>query len=182
MSTIKYMVKARAPPRRASVAVAPPMFPPTFWVSLIACLAVVLAVMTMSSLRAPHHHIDAQPYALRHATPFHTTPVRTTHVHTLPARSMPIRSDTSYRTIGFLTSRGATQPSQILPLYGAHAPHRRHRHNYHTVSDAREHLSVRLPVLYNNRDCTDEVACEELLGSEVVRVHGQNEDFTVTLY
>jgi hypothetical protein len=145
--------------------------------AVAACLLVVVSLSLASvfwTTPRPSHAPHA-PHALHHRS----------HSITLhpPARPLPIpRLDTAYRTLGFLTSRGLRQPAQVLPLYGAHAPHRRHRFNYYTLSDSRAHLSVRLPVLFRNRDCTDEVACDELFGGEVVRVHGQDDDFTVTLY
>ena len=84
--------------------------------------------------------------------------------------------------IGFLTSRELAD-SLIMPLFGERAPFRRHRYNYYTVNDPRNSLSeVKLPVYHNERDCTDEVACDEIYSGDIVRVHGYDSAFTVVIY
>ena len=89
------------------------------------------------------------------------------------------------RKIGFLTGQDAQEDGgalTILPLFGSPAPLRRHRWNYHTVTDSRQAESmVQLPVEFKERRCTDEVACEEAYDGDVVHVHGRG-PFKITMY
>lgn len=107
------------------------------------------------------------------------------HVHSLMPRPRvhvhPHASD-SFRKIGFLTSRELAD-SVILPLFGEPAPYRRHRWNYYTITDTQQSLSsVKLPVMYRDRSCVDEVACDEIYTGDIVRVHGYESPFVVHVY
>ena len=88
----------------------------------------------------------------------------------------------NFRKIGFLTSREMADPI-IMPLFGEPAPYRRHRHNYYTVNDTHNTLSaVNLPLYHKDRDCTDEVACDEIYSGDLVRVHGYESPFVAEVY
>lgn len=94
----------------------------------------------------------------------------------------PTQRPDTYRKIGFLTSRELAD-SIFLPLFGQPAPYRRHRWNYYTITDTHQLLSsVKLPVIYRDRNCVDEVACEEIYDGDVVRVHGYSSPFVVHVY
>jgi len=107
------------------------------------------------------------------------------HIHSLMSTPRvhphPHASD-SFRKIGFLTSRELAD-SVILPLFGERAPYRRHRWNYYTMTDTQQSLSsVKLPVMYRDRSCVDEVACDEIYTDDIVRVHGYESPFVVHVY
>tara|TARA_B100000676_G_C18002329_1_gene801615 strand:+ start:1056 stop:1547 length:492 start_codon:yes stop_codon:yes gene_type:complete len=88
----------------------------------------------------------------------------------------------SFRKIGFLQSRELAD-SIMLPLFGDRAPYRRNRWNYYTITDTHQNLSsVNLPVIYKDRSCVDEVACDELYTNDVVKVHGYDSPFVVHIY
>lgn len=115
-----------------------------------------------------HEHIDDH----RHPLPLMTGPRGHYHPH----------GHERFRKIGFLTSRELAD-SVILPLFGEPAPYRRHRWNYYTMTDAHQSLSsVKLPVMYRDRSCVDEVACDEIYTGDVVRVHGYEAPFVVEVY
>ena len=87
-----------------------------------------------------------------------------------------------FRKIGFLTSRELSD-AIILPLFADNAPYRRHRWNYYTINDTNQEISaVRLPVMFKDRDCMDEVACDEAYSGDHMRVHGYATAFTVYIY
>ena len=106
------------------------------------------------------------------------------HIHSLSrsrVHSHPHGTE-SFRKIGFLTSRELSD-SIILPLFGEPSPYRRHRWNYYTMTDTHQSLSsVKLPVMYRERSCVDEVACDEIYTEDIVRVHGYDSPFVVHVY
>lgn len=125
--------------------------------------------------RSPHHPL------LYH--PPHNPILLDRHPDHIPPRvhSHPHGAD-SFRKIGFLTSRELAD-SVILPLFGEAAPYRRHRWNYYTMTDTHQSLSsVKLPVMYRERSCVDEVACDEIYTGDIVRVHGYESPFVVHVY
>ena len=92
--------------------------------------------------------------------------------------------DTTYRQIGILTPKGKHNSHQshthILPLLGRPLFTSRSKWQYYTMTDKTN--SIKLPIIYNGRSCTNEYGCDELLGGEDVFVQGYNESFTVTKY
>lgn len=131
-----------------------------------------------SCQRATHEHASlVDPILLdRHPDHIHSFPVFRPRVHSHP------HGTDSFRKIGFLTSREIAD-SVILPLFGEPAPYRRHRWNYYTMTDTNQSLSsVKLPVMYRERSCVDEVACDEIYTGDIVRVHGYESPFVVHVY
>jgi hypothetical protein len=124
--------------------------------------------------------VDYHPILLDQPPPtipdHHHPPLSRPRVHSHP------HGTDSFRKIGFLTSRELAD-SVILPLFGEPAPYRRHRWNYYTVTDTQQSLSsVKLPVVYRDRICVNEVACDEIYTGDIVRVHGYESPFVVHVY
>lgn len=70
------------------------------------------------------------------------------------------------------------QHDTILPLYGEASQTRRGRYFYYTISNG-----IKLSLQHKNRDCLDEVACEELFDGEEVLVEDLGQElWTVKLY
>ena len=61
------------------------------------------------------------------------------------------------------------------PLYVS-----RNKWQYYTMTDKTN--SIKLPISYKGRSCTNEYGCDELLGGEHVYVEGYDEAFKVTKY
>lgn len=102
--------------------------------------------------------------------------------HMMRNHSMRDHTMREARKIGFLVSQEMSD-SVILPLFGFRTLYRKHRYNYYTVTDAANvESSVKLPVIHRDRDCTEEIACEELYSGDIVRVHGYEQHFNVTIY
>ena len=94
---------------------------------------------------------------------------------TLPAiatRGMP----EAYQSMGVITVDGG----EVLPLYGRRAGSRSDRFQYYTRTDT--YNPVQLPIRYKNRDCQDDVGCEELMDGENVRVAATGKEGKATLY
>lgn len=131
----------------------------------------------VSHLGSKHPPLVDHPILLdRHPDHIHSFPFSPPRVHSHP------HGTDSIRKIGFLTSRELAD-SVILPLFGEPAPYRRHRWNYYTMTDTHQSLSsVKLPVMYRERSCVDEVACDEIYTGDIVRVHGYESPFVVHVY
>src|SRR6056300_1165940 len=69
---------------------------------------------------------------------------------------------------------------ETLPLYGKEVRGRRDRYHYYTVTPGDQVYP--LPVTINDRDCMDDIGCQELYGNETVSVLGQTGSFQAKLY
>ena len=70
--------------------------------------------------------------------------------------------------------------NETLPLYGKEVRGRRDRYHYYTVTPGDQMYS--LPVSMGERDCMDDIGCQEIYGNETVNVMGQSGDFSAKLY
>jgi len=69
---------------------------------------------------------------------------------------------------------------ETLPLYGKEVRGRRDQYHYYTTTPGEQVYP--LPVTINNRDCMDDIGCQELYGNESVSVLGQTGSFQAKLY
>jgi len=69
---------------------------------------------------------------------------------------------------------------ETLPLFGKEVRGRRDRYHYYTVTPGEQIYS--LPVTHDNRDCMDDIGCQELYGNESVSVLGQAGTFQAKMY
>ncbi len=67
-----------------------------------------------------------------------------------------------------------------LPLYGRRTAPRSDRFNYYTRTDS--YNPVALPLLYKQKDCQDNLGCDELFSGDAVRVGATGESMKVTMY
>lgn len=140
------------------------VFEPLFYVILILILLSVYMMMEITPQKNSLDEVDISDSWREYPSP-------RVHYH---------RNSSS--KIGFLTSKGLSDPV-ILPLFGEQAPNRRHRWNYHTMNDTQQRSSsVKLPIMFKDRDCMDEVACDEVYGGDIMRVHGYEQPFVVHVY
>ncbi len=82
----------------------------------------------------------------------------------------------SYQSMGVIT----TGDGQVLPLYGRRTASRSDRFQYYTRTDT--YNPVQLPVRYKNRDCQDDVGCEELMDGESIKVTATGKEGKVNMY
>src|SRR5210317_355962 len=69
---------------------------------------------------------------------------------------------------------------ETLPLYGKEVRGRRDQYHYYTTTPGDQVYP--LPVTIDNRDCMDDIGCQELYGNESVSVLGQTGSFQAKLY
>jgi hypothetical protein len=98
-------------------------------------------------------------------------------------RGMPINiqtqtADSPYRQMGILTRLDGTE--MILPLMGRPLFTNRDKWNFYTMNDKTN--MIKLPIIYNGKNCTSEYGCDNLYDGNVVKVEGYNTDFKVTMY
>ena len=86
--------------------------------------------------------------------------------------------DSTYRQIGILTRMNGDET--ILPLMGKPLFTNRDKWNFYTMSD--KNNSVKLPISYKKKSCTNEYGCDNLNNGDVVYVEGYNDAFKVTSY
>ena len=73
--------------------------------------------------------------------------------------NVPTRGEAPpYQQVGILTD--TDNPENIKPLYGRQTYRGSNQWNYFTSLDS--HLATKVPVYFNNSDCTDERGCKEL--------------------
>lgn len=82
----------------------------------------------------------------------------------------------SYQSMGVITLDGG----EVLPLYGRRTASRSDRFQYYTRTDT--YNPVQLPIRYKNRDCQDDVGCEELMDGENVRISATGKEGKTSIY
>lgn len=68
----------------------------------------------------------------------------------------------------------------VLPLYGRESRKHRDRYNYYTTTGGENLYPI--PITYKNRDCMEDVGCNELYDNEKVSVLGKTGVYTVNIY
>lgn len=90
----------------------------------------------------------------------------------IPTRGIP----ETYQQMGVLR----VDDGSVLPLYGRPTASRSDRYQYYSRTDT--YNPVQLPIRYNNRDCTDDVGCNELYSGDSVSLAPSGKRGEVTLY
>jgi hypothetical protein len=89
--------------------------------------------------------------------------------------------DTTYRQMGILTPvNNKDNKEKIIPLMGRPLFTNRDKWQYYTISDQRN--SIKLPILFNGRSCTNEYGCNRLFSGDTVYVEGINRPYKVNIY
>ena len=93
--------------------------------------------------------------------------------------NVPTQSvDSTYRQICILTRTNGDET--ILPLMGKPLFTNRDKWNFYTMSD--KNNSIKLPITFKKKSCTNEYGCDNLTNGDVVYVEGYNDAFKVTSY
>jgi hypothetical protein len=123
-----------------------------------------------------------------------------THNNNPPTRDyqngtgIPINIETresggEFQQIGILTKNtidndaqipGNNTDSNILPLYGKQLYRGSNKWFYYTETD--KYKAVKLPIIINNFDCTDDQGCPEISDGDSVLIPAYNGSFVVKLY
>jgi hypothetical protein len=90
----------------------------------------------------------------------------------IPTRGAP----EAYQQMGVITG----VDNKVLPLYGRRVAPRSDRFNYYTRTDT--YNPVALPVLFNRKDCQDNLGCDEVMNGDDIRLGATGDVAKVTLY
>jgi|TARA_B110000285_G_scaffold83226_1_gene95708 hypothetical protein len=86
--------------------------------------------------------------------------------------------DTNYRQVGILKRLNGSE--MVLALMGRPLYVGRDKWQYYTMSD--NNNSIKLPVSFKSRSCTNEYGCDEISNGDTVYVDGIDATFQATLY
>ena len=91
-------------------------------------------------------------------------------------------SNVPFRRIGHLT--GTNDGDGKRALYGRPVDRRGQKWHYYVTEQINSNLNeiVQLPVIVNNRECTNDWGCDELYDHVNVNVAGDSETYSVKLY
>ena len=107
-------------------------------------------------------------------------PERSNHTMVGIPINVPSRGESgNYQQVGALVNNDATD-SKILPLYGKPTYPGSNNWLYYTSTD--QYQSVKIPVLNNNKDCTDEHGCREIYNDDQIDVPAYNKKFKANIY
>ena len=120
-----------------------------------------------------------------------TTPPKIQRIHTMEQLEIPVQIpvEKEFRAPPIKEYKPAHvqqmgvllgENNETLPLYGKEVRGRRDRYHYYTVTPGDQMYS--LPVSMGERDCMDDIGCQEIYGNETVNVLGQTGDFEAKLY
>lgn len=120
-----------------------------------------------------------------------TTPPKIQRIHTMEQVEIPVQIpvEKEFRAPPIKEYKPAHvqqmgvllgENNETLPLYGKEVRGRRDRYHYYTVTPGDQMYS--LPVSMGERDCMDDIGCQEIYGNETVNVLGQTGDFEAKLY
>ena len=84
--------------------------------------------------------------------------------------------DTDYRQIGILHNDNRS----ILPLFGRPLFTSRDKWQFYTMNEKEN--SIKLPLMFNGKSCTDEYGCDNLYTGDQVYVEGIKEIYSVKMY
>lgn len=90
--------------------------------------------------------------------------------------NVPTRGIEDYKQIGIISSN----EGKVLPLYGRRTYYGSQRWNYFTK--ANDHLSVKIPLVKDGKDCDSNLGCKELYDNDIINVPQYGDDFTLKLY
>tara|TARA_B110000977_G_scaffold191571_1_gene263895 strand:- start:14550 stop:14987 length:438 start_codon:yes stop_codon:yes gene_type:complete len=95
-------------------------------------------------------------------------------------RALPVnvatRGSHDYKQVGILSG----DDGKVLPLYGRRTYNGSHKWNYFTR--ANDHLSLRIPLSRDGRECDKQNGCEELYDNDSLHVPEYNSRFNIKLY
>jgi hypothetical protein len=137
----------------------------------IAVISMLVAIVAYLATRPPVEKIVEvpKPYAVEVPVEVHREP---------EFRKPPVKE---YKP-GYVQQMGVLlgEDGETLPLYGKEVRGRRDRYHYYTSTPGQQIYSI--PVSYDNRDCMDDMGCQELYGQEKVSVLGKTTPYEAKLY
>ena len=108
-----------------------------------------------------------------------------------PSRKINIktRGEEKFEQIGILSKKdvsnntvlpGNNNKSVVIPLIGRKTYINSRRWNYYTATD--KYHVVKIPIYVKNKNCLDDLGCDELYDGDIINIPEYNGDFIVKLY
>jgi hypothetical protein len=93
-------------------------------------------------------------------------------------RGPPIREykPNTYKQVGLMMGEG----DDMYPIYGRPSYAYNNRWNYYTTTKGDQVYP--LPISNGNRDCTEDIGCDELYGNENLSILGKSGTYKTTIY
>jgi hypothetical protein len=90
-----------------------------------------------------------------------------------------------YQQVGLLVAPGGSQLSgtgerTLVPLFGRRISARRDKWNYYTRTDGLN--PVQVPIRYKNKDCDEDIGCDEASNGDEVSVPALGQTYKVNIY
>jgi hypothetical protein len=142
-------------------------------IQLLTMIVAALLIAVMWMVRNPRVEVETKEVPVEVEVP---VPVR--EVRREPEfRGPPIKKwkPGSMQQMGLLVQGDTT-----LPLYGKEVHGRRDRYHYYTTTPGQQIYPI--PVTHDNRDCMEDIGCQELYGNETVSVLGKTGAYDVKMY
>lgn len=135
----------------------------------IGVMIVLLLILIMALMR-PQEIIVQAPIVPNQVF---TAPVREPEF-----RGPPIREykPSTYKQVGLMMGEG----EDMYPIYGRPSYAYNNRWNYYTTTKGDQVYP--LPISNGNRDCTEDIGCDELYGNENLSILGKSGTYKTTIY
>ena len=93
-------------------------------------------------------------------------------------RGPPIREykPNTYKQVGLMMGEN----EEMYPIYGRPSYAYNNRWNYYTTTKGEQVYP--LPISNGNRDCTEDIGCDELYGNENLSILGKSGTYKTTIY
>ncbi len=145
--------------------------------SQIPLIFLVCALLLATTVKACYDMFNKKPIIIQRRV-MHPMQFRDQHRRSPEFRPPPYKTykPADFQQLGVLTG----DDGQILPLYGKPSDTHRTRWNYYTSTPGNQIYP--LPIKREDRDCTEDLGCDELYGSEQVSVTGMGGDFNAEIY
>ena len=139
---------------------------------LVASIILVLvAIIVALGITKPAPHVIVQ-------APVIPNQILTAPIREPEFRGPPIREykPNTYKQVGLMMGEN----DDMYPIYGRPSYAYNNRWNYYTTTKGDQVYP--LPISNGNRDCTEDIGCEELYGNENLSILGKNGTYKTTIY
>jgi hypothetical protein len=136
--------------------------------SIIGLLVILIVVLSFS--KPPQQVLVQAPVIPNRIL---TAPVREPEF-----RGPPIREykPNTYKQVGLMMGEN----NDMFPIYGRPSYAYNNRWNYYTTTQGEQVYP--LPISNGNRDCTEDIGCDELYGNENLSILGKDGTYKTTIY
>jgi len=140
----------------------------------VSAVAVILFIAISVLLMRPGSGSEPQKIIVQGPERIITQPARTPEYRGPPLREY---KPSSFQQVGLLTGNGG---SETFPIYGKPSYAYRDRWNYYTTTQGEQMYP--LPISNGDRDCTEDIGCQELYGNEELSILGKEGTFKSKIY